>query len=103
MSPYKLLMTKLAVNGLHEISESEELRELDTARRLVGKVKEAVMGLSEMPTRYAFVEDQYPSSRGIRRLPVDRYVVFYLIDEEELTVIVVRICTASGLGAIAVI
>ncbi|TGA98319.1 type II toxin-antitoxin system RelE/ParE family toxin [Sporolactobacillus shoreae] len=93
MRPYKLSMTQIAVNDLHEISEyiAKELREPETARSLVIKIKEAVMGLSEMPARYAFVADQYLSSRGIRWLMVDRYIFFYLIDEEEFTVIVVRI------------
>ncbi len=58
-----MLMTKLAVNDLHEISEyiAKELREPKTARKLVGKIKETVMELSEMPERYAFVADQYLS------------------------------------------
>ncbi|MET1248973.1 type II toxin-antitoxin system RelE/ParE family toxin [Sporolactobacillus sp. STCC-11] len=93
MSTYNLIMSISAVNDLQEISRyiAKELQEPETAQKLVAKIKRTVMSLSEMPTRYPCVTDQYLASRGIRRIVVDHYLVFYLIHEEDRVVSIIRI------------
>ncbi|SFG17424.1 type II toxin-antitoxin system RelE/ParE family toxin [Sporolactobacillus nakayamae] len=97
MSTYKLMMSIPAVNDLQEISRyiARELREPETAQKLVAKIKRNVMRLSELPTRYPCTADPYLASRGIRRIAVDHYLVFYLIHEEERTVSIIRILSGK--------
>ncbi len=93
MKRYKVLMTEPAADDLQEIARyiSRELREPAIAQRLVGKIKEAVMSLADMPTRYAPVGDERLASQGIRKLIVDNYILFYVVSEKDMAVTVVRI------------
>ncbi len=67
------------------------LKERDTARRQAGKIRSEIRALKEMPERYAPVDWEPWASMGMRRLPVDRYVVYYLVDQAAQLVSVVRI------------
>lgn len=49
------------------------------------------MSLSEMPTRHALVVDERLAVLGIRKLPVENYIVFYVISEKDMAVTVLRI------------
>jgi len=93
MKRYRILMTEPAAEDLLKIAEyiARELREPATAQKLVGKIKEAVMSLVEMPTRYATVAGERLATQGIRKLPLENYIVFYVISERDGTVTVVRI------------
>ena len=86
-------MTEPAADDLRSIAQyiADELLEPDIARKLVGKIKEAVMSLAELPTRHALVADDCLAAQGIRKLLVENYVVFYVISKKDETVTVVRI------------
>lgn len=70
---------------------AKELKEPAAAKKLVAKIREAVMSLSEMPTRHALVTDERFALLGIRKLLADNYIVFYVISETDMVVTVVRI------------
>lgn len=93
MKRYRILMTEPAADDLQEIARyvSRELREPAIAQRLIGNINEAVMSLTEMPTRYATVADERLAAQGIRKLPVEKYIVFYVVSEQDGTVTVIRI------------
>lgn len=93
MKRYRILLTEPAAEDLLAIAAymAQELREPVTAQRLVGKIREAVMGLAVMPTRYATVADGYLAAQGIRKLPVEHYIVFYVVSEKDAMVTVIRI------------
>jgi len=76
MKRYRILMTEPAAEDLLKIAEyiARELREPATAQKLVGKIKEAVMSLVEMPTRYATVAGERLATQGIRKLPLENYI-----------------------------
>ena len=90
---YKVLIAQPAIEDLRGIADyiANELREPSTAKKLVGKIKEAVMSLGEMPTRHALVSDEGLAAQGIRWLMVDNYMVFYVVSEKNRTVVVIRI------------
>lgn len=93
MKQYKIFMTEPAVDDLQKIVVyiSNELREPSIARKLLGKIKEATMSLSDMPMRYALVSDERLTLQDVRKLMVDIYIVFYIISEKEKLVTVIRI------------
>ncbi|KUK52051.1 MAG: Addiction module toxin, RelE/StbE family [Desulfotomaculum sp. 46_296] len=47
--------------------------------------------LNEMPLRYRLYEKEPWHSKGLRVLPIDNYLVFYLPVEAKITVVVIRI------------
>lgn len=93
MKRYRILMSEPAVEDLQQTAEyiSKVLREPATARKLVGKIKEAVMSLADMPTRHALVNDECLAAQGIRKMPVENYIVFYMVSERDGTVTIIRI------------
>jgi len=93
MKSYKVLITQPAIKDLRGISDyiANELKEPSSAKKLVGKIKEAVMSLREMPTRHALVADENLAAQGIRWLMVDNYMIFYVVSEKNKTVVVIRI------------
>jgi toxin ParE1/3/4 len=93
MKSYKVLMTEPATGDLLATAQyiAKELKEPATAKKLVSKIREAVMSLSDMPSRHALVTDERLALLGIRKLPVENYIVFYVISETNMVVTVVRI------------
>ena len=93
MKSYKIVITQPASQDLLEIARysSNELREPATARKIIGRIKEAVMSLAEMPIRHALVADERLAARGIRKLPVETYIIFYVISDKTSVVTIVRI------------
>lgn len=97
MKSYKVLMTEPAANDLQGIAHyiANELREPGVANKLIGRIREAVMSLAQLPTRYALVSDEQLALQGIRKALVDSYIIFYVVSEKVETVIVIRILYSS--------
>lgn len=93
MKDYKVLLTQPAISDLKGIADyiAGELKEPALAKRLVGKIKGAIMSLSEMPHRHALAADEDLAAQGIRWLMVDSYMVFYVVSEKDATVVAIRI------------
>jgi addiction module RelE/StbE family toxin len=93
MKNYKILMTQPARDDLKGIATYivNKLSEPSIAKKLVGKIKEAVMSLSVMPTRHSLVADEKLAIQGIRKIMVDNYIVFYVVFDKDSTVTVLRI------------
>lgn len=93
MDKYKIEITKPAENDLRSIGIyiSKELLEPDTAKKVVAKIGEAIMKLEELPLRNSLVSDERLSTKGIRRIIIDNYIVFYIANEENRLVTIVRI------------
>ena len=54
-----------------------------------------VRELDEMPMRFKLYEDEPWKSKGLRFVPVDNYLIFYLPIDETNTVSIVRIIYAG--------
>ncbi len=93
MKRYRILVTEPAAEDLQKIAAyiADDLLEPITARRFVDKMREAVMSLTNMPARHALVADARLATQGIRKLPVDNYIVFYMVSEKEGTVTIIRV------------
>jgi len=93
MGSYKIQITEPAENDLTEIGEyiAKELLEVNTAKKVVSKIGEAIMKLEELPLRNSLVLDERLAFQGIRRILIDSYVAFYIITEENKTVTIIRI------------
>ena len=93
MSAYQLLIAPSAQNDLRAIVRyiSDELKEPETAQRQYFRIKEAILGLNEMPERYAIAKDGPLALLRIRKIPVDHYLVFFTVDHERQAVKVIRV------------
>ena len=82
-----------ALEDLREIYNyiAGELLVPETAEALVGHIRNEIRSLDFMPARYALVGWEPWHSMKMHQLPVDNFIVYYLVDDEEMTVIVVRV------------
>lgn len=82
-----------ALGDLREIYSyiANELLVPETAAAQLGRIRKEVRSLDFMPARYTLVEWEPWHSMKMHQLPVDNFIVYYLVDDKERTVTVARI------------
>lgn len=90
---YTVSYSEDALNDLREIYTyiADELLVPETVTAQAGRIRKEVRSLDFMPERYALVEWEPWHSMGMHQLPVNNFIVYYLVDDEAGTVTVVRI------------
>ena len=90
---WDIVYTAQARQDLRDIYEyiALELLAPETATGQTQRIMKAIRSLGEMPMRHQLYEEEPWHSRGIRFLPVDNYLIFYLPEEPQNTVNIVRI------------
>lgn len=85
---YEIEFTEDCRDEIKEIYKyiSEDLVEREAAKRLMKKMKKAVMDLAEAPRIYTEIEKKDRRKRDFRRIVINNYVILYTIDEEKKTV-----------------
>lgn len=68
-----------------------ELLVPEIAASQVDRFMKAARSLEQMPMRYTCYEEEPWHSQGLRFLPLDNYVIFYLPDETTSVVNIIRI------------
>ncbi len=81
---YEIEFTEDAIDEIKEIYKyiSENLANVEAAKRLMKKIKDTVMNLNENPKMYMKLEVE-KTSREFRRMVIDNYVILYTIDDEK--------------------
>lgn len=62
-----------------------------TAKKQVAAIMEEISKLDENPLRFPVYKKEPWKSRGLRFFPVNNYMIFYLPNEDENTVTIIRI------------
>ena len=90
---FTVLITETAVQDLRGIYEyiAYELLSPDPAEGQFARLENAVTSLKRFPERFARYGSEPWKTRGVRFMPVDNYVVFYLPETEKFTVAVLRV------------
>lgn len=94
---YEVITTDQADADLRGIYEyiAFELLSPDNAAGQLGRLEEQIAGLEEFPERFRRYEKEPWHSRGLRVMPVDNYLVFYISDKDAGIVSVVRVMYAG--------
>lgn len=90
---YSVVYSPEALNDLKDIYAyiAQELLAPDTALNQVNRIRKEIRSLDFMPSRYALVDWEPWKSMGMRKVPVDNFVVFYTVDSNSMTVVIIRI------------
>ena len=90
---YAVVITKPAEADLAGIGDyiAFQLKEPDTAVRLLGKLQAEILKLAEFPTRRALVREEEFRAQGYRKLFVEHYTVFFTCSEQARTVYIHRV------------
>ena len=93
MTEYKIVIEQTAENDLLGILSyiSDTLHEPSIAMKIYGLIKKEILTLNRMPFRFEVVNEEPYRSMGVRRIPVENYTAFYIVDENEKTVHIFRI------------
>ena len=89
---YKVGYSVDALDDLREIYSyiANELLVPETASAQLSRIRKEVRSLDFMPARYALVDWEPWRSMKMHQLPVDNFIVYYLVDDEERTVTIAR-------------
>ena len=90
---YSVNITDAADNDLRAIFSyiAFELQSYQNAARQLERLESAICSLSEMPESYRRYEKEPWHSRGLRRMSVDNYCIFYIPDHASQTVDIIRV------------
>ena len=90
---YEVVFARRAERDLRDIYEyvAYEIGEPQTAARLMGRIRAAVESLGNFPGRRPLVGFEPWCSRQVRWMLVGSYLVFYMTDEKEGVVSVIRV------------
>ncbi len=90
---YNIILTEQADTDLRSIYEyiAFTLIEPAIAAGQLDRIEKGIMSLDEMPERFRMFEKEPWRSRGLRQMPVDNFIVFYIPRIEDKTVNVFRV------------
>lgn len=93
MCTYNIQITEPAEDDLYEIGVyiSKELLEPETAKKVISKIAKGINSLEDMPLRNALVADKRLAYKGIRKIILDNYIVFYIANDESKIITIIRI------------
>lgn len=88
-----LKFTAKAEEDLDKIYEyiSNNLFASESADSLMDKFENKILRLKSFPCSCSFVMDETLKKRGYRKLIIDNYIVFYLVNEQKQQVVIMRI------------
>jgi len=69
---------------------AHNLSNITAANHLLDESDAAAKSLSDFPMRHPLVRDDFLASKGLRSLPVKKYLMFYVVREETHNVNVIR-------------
>ncbi|MBD5530776.1 MAG: type II toxin-antitoxin system RelE/ParE family toxin [Lachnospiraceae bacterium] len=85
---YTVKATPQAENGIQEIIHyiAYELKAPAAALHLLDTLEDAFLSLAHFPQRVALIAEEPWRTKGIHRLPVKNFLVYFWIDEDNLRV-----------------
>lgn len=93
-------MTKYSIFVSHsseiDLSEAvsyitDNLQAQKAAKRIFTSIRDGIRSLSVMPERYPLIDLEPFRSQGVRKLLIENYIVFYMVDMEAKDVHILRI------------
>lgn len=91
--PYRILFSPAALDDMKSTYAylAYQLKAPDTAKNLIQRINDEIFALDFMPFRYEQVDWEPWKSMGMRKMPVNNFVVFYLVNPAAMTVTISRI------------
>ena len=90
---YSIIYSSEAKEDLREnySNNAYDLQAPETAEGQVNRIRKEIRSLDFMPSRYAVVDWEPWKSMGMHRVPVDNFIVYYVVNNGSRTITVIRI------------
>ncbi len=102
---YKVTLTLQATEQIHNtmLYIARTLMQPETARLWTDLLYREIGKLGFMPSRFQLAEEEPWHTKGVHKLPVKNFLVYYIIDEDSKTVSVIAVIYGrrDQLGALA--
>lgn len=97
MNKYKILFSIKAKNDLKLIVSyiKNNLLEPNIAQKYAKLIQNEIKGLEYSPKKFPILDIKIKGYKEIRKLTVKKYIIFYIVEEENKTVIINRILGGS--------
>ncbi len=92
---YRIVYTEKAESDLSDIYRYIAEDSTERAAAYLSRMEECILGLRDFPGIGSTGRFPELTSLGVRMLPFEDYLIFYLIREEENTVVVLRVLHSS--------
>lgn len=88
MKSYAVQITEEALSDMEALYSyiAVRLKAPENAMKQYNRIADAIVSLKQFPDRFAYVELEPEYSMGIHRMLVDHFAVFYVIDNDTVTV-----------------
>ncbi|MBQ7340508.1 MAG: type II toxin-antitoxin system RelE/ParE family toxin [Clostridia bacterium] len=93
MSKYQVLLTPESTQEIRDIHSyiANTLLVPETAKKQVNRIMETIKSLDEMPERYSLYEKEPWHTRGLRKVSVDNFIVFYYVNNNSSEVVIFHV------------
>ena len=93
MPDYRIIITPDAIRDLAELRDyiANVLLAPDTALKYIQTIRREIGSLARMPARYKCVDQEPWHSRGVRKIIVKNFYVYYRIDDPAGAVYVLNV------------
>lgn len=90
---YKVIYSPQALDDLKDVYAyiAHELQEPGIAYAQIERIRNEVRSLDFMPLRYSLVDWEPWKSKGVHKVPVNNFMLFYTADTETMLVTILRI------------
>lgn len=90
---YQVMLTPQAIEQLQQtvLYIAQTLQQPQTAKRWADLIYKEIAGLNFMPSRYPLTDEEPWRTKGIHKLTVKNFLVYYLVEEETKTVSVTAV------------
>lgn len=94
---YTVRLTDTAKQDLREIAFriAEQAKDIELAKRFVGELRDECQKLDVFPNAGNIPKDRVICSAGYRFIVHNKYLIFYLVDEDEKPVNIIAILNAK--------
>ena len=89
---YQIHITQAAENDINEAADyiAYSLMNVPAAERLLDEIEQEIPKLSEFANQHAVIDDPVLKSWGMRFLKIGNYLTFYIVNEREKKVHILR-------------
>ena len=93
MKEYQVLLTPESTQEIRDIHSyiANTLLVPETAKKQISRIMETVKSLKQMPERYALYEKEPWKSRGLHKVSVDNYIIFYYVNNNSDEVVIFHV------------
>ena len=90
---YKVILTPPAIEDIQRIYDyiAYTLESVINADSQISRIQEEILKLDTMPNAFRLYQREPWHSQGLRYFPVDNYLVFYMVDDDNQIVNVLRV------------